>query len=138
MRTMMLIALVLISGTSAARADDPDIDCIRPPNTQAVIWCSGKELRRADDELNIIYKKALAYLVKIDKSRAEFGQTDVGVARSLDDAERAWLKYRDNNCDAMSAESLGGTAYSAYVFYCQIEMTRTRTKELKKLIGEND
>ena len=138
MRILMLVALVLISGTGAVRADDPDIDCVRPPNTQAVIWCSGKELGRTDDELNAVYKKALAFLVKIDESRAESGQFDAGVAKSLEDAEHAWIKYRDTNCDAMSAESLGGTAYSAYVFYCQIEMTRARTKELKKLIGEDN
>jgi len=51
-------------------------------------------------------------------------------------AERAWIAYRDANCDAEFASYDGGTiAPNAYAL-CRIRLTRNRIEEIKRTYME--
>lgn len=140
MKSMALLcaaALISLPLATAARSNDLDApDCANATDTQTTTICAANELDEVDKELNAVYKKALAAQAEEDKLRADNNMSDAEAVKSLKTAERAWITYRDANCDAINAANLGGTGYAAFIVDCQTEMTRNRIKELKDMIGE--
>ena len=93
--------------------------------------CAAKKMEIADKELNTIYKALLAKLREIDG--VEGGETGRYPKKGLIDAQRAWIKYRDANCDFYGDIYGGAPAWrSAESLNCRTEMTEGRTKELQK------
>jgi uncharacterized protein YecT (DUF1311 family) len=85
-----------------------------------------QRLARADKALNAAYQQI------IKKLPAD--QPDDYPKRALIAAQRAWIKYRDEEC-ALVGETSGGVRMwkSAYDVSCRADMTENRTKELNKL-----
>jgi uncharacterized protein YecT (DUF1311 family) len=52
------------------------------------------------------------------------------VLASLDKAQRTWIQFRDNHCDAVYEIWSGGTIRGAMHGYCRLEQTRRRTHDL--------
>jgi uncharacterized protein YecT (DUF1311 family) len=80
---------------------------------------AGNTNARADEELTKVYK---ALMTKV---------SDPGKIL-LRDAERAWITYRDRQCDFDTAGSEGGSIHSMAVVDCRTELTKAHTAELKK------
>ena len=55
----------------------------------------------------------------------------------LTEAQRAWITFRDRNCDAETFLSRGGTGYISFYDRCLERMTRHRTEELRALLELN-
>lgn len=55
MRAGSLLAVVVLSCTSAAASAEENIDCDKAMNTFELNACSQQQLAKADDELNAIY-----------------------------------------------------------------------------------
>ena len=51
-------------------------------------------------------------------------------------AQRAWLKYRDAQCDLEGYQFRGGTMEPLLVATCRAGLTEARTKQLKDLIEQ--
>lgn len=70
--------------------------CMDTANTTVSMnECNNAEIARHDKRLNQVYKKAMA----------AFGPVQQGKLR---DAQRAWIKYIDSNCDFYFTQT-GGT-----------------------------
>lgn len=139
MRRTAIVALLVIVGATASHANDLDEpDCAHAADTQTTTICAANDLADADAELNTVYQRALADQAAFDKARKEGGESDAEAAKSLKAAERAWIAFRDANCESLNAGNIGGTGYSAFIVECQMTMTRDRIKELKSLIGEGN
>jgi uncharacterized protein YecT (DUF1311 family) len=138
MRKAVLAAMVLVGAATAALADDElQVDCSNATSTADQTYCADQDFKKADKQLNAVYRKALAAEADIDNSNADVNKDYVGAVASLKKAQRIWVTYRDAHCDTVGYEAVGGTIQGTIILGCQTEMTTRRIKELKDLIGED-
>ena len=87
--------------------------------TPAMIDCISAELKRQDALLNENYRKLMASLSAKRK-------------KALQEAQRAWLKFRDTNCD-FYYDPDGGSAARVDANECLLNATADRANELAQL-----
>lgn len=87
--------------------------------TQAMIECMGAETQRQDARLNKAYKALMSNLAAERK-------------KPLQAAQRAWLAFRDTNCD-FYFDPDGGSLARVSANDCVMTMTATRAHELENL-----
>ncbi|NDD29686.1 MAG: DUF1311 domain-containing protein [Proteobacteria bacterium] len=85
---------------------------------------AAEDFKKADAELNAIYKKVMA---------ASAGEQKQAIIT----AQLAWIKFRDANADAWAAPNKGGSIYPLIWLGAKTRTTRTRTAELKQLLEEH-
>ncbi|MBS0276429.1 MAG: DUF1311 domain-containing protein [Proteobacteria bacterium] len=81
--------------------------------------CAGHELEQANATINNLYKETMA------KYDAE-GQA------MLRKSERAWIAFRNAECDFRTSGSKGGSIWPLVHAQCLTELTRARIKQLEK------
>jgi uncharacterized protein YecT (DUF1311 family) len=115
-------ALLLLPGI--VFAEEP----CRTRNTAEINQCAQQALERKDRELNATYQALLKSLELPGKGDA----VDYASARQLlQQAQRDWVQFRDNDCKAKYMLNAGGTVRDIAALGCQIEHTEQRTKQLK-------
>ncbi|WP_064705992.1 lysozyme inhibitor LprI family protein [Rhizobium bangladeshense] len=119
-------AMLLVSGAASAE----DIDCQNPKTQSDMTSCEAARHETADKALNEQYKKTRAAMIAIDK---DLDGDMKGAEKALVKAQRAWIDYRDAQCDAFGFQARGGTMEPMLVAGCLAEETDKRTKELKEL-----
>lgn len=82
--------------------------------------CADKDFQVADKHLNETYK-AFKAAISDDKE----------TTKRLVAAQKAWLKFRDANCQLEGAAMLGGTAATSLVIGCRARVTKERTVQLE-------
>ena len=116
----MLMVFVGIAGIAEPqKTKDPCADAQTTPEMRD---CAGKAYKKADDELNRVYRQLIA---KID---------DEGHKTALKTAQLAWIKYRDANCDFASYLNRGGTIEPVVRYNCITEMTEARMRDLREYL----
>ena len=137
----MLSAVLLLAGIFHASIvhaeDDPPLDCDNPVTQSDMNQCAYLDFDKADQELNAVWEKAKAYMVKQDEELKAIDPELVGGVAALMKAQRAWIDYRDGQCEAYGFQSRGGTMEPMLVSGCKAQLTRARTKELKELYEAN-
>lgn len=91
--------------------------------TVDMLDCIDTETKLQDGRLNKAYKEAMAQLSPDRK-------------KQLQQAQRAWIGYRDANC-AFYADPEGGTMARVIASDCFMSATATRAKELESLSGKS-
>ena len=84
-------------------------------------YCYANEMKKADKELNTQYKR-LTPLAK---------KYDVGVANTLLRSEKAWITFRNSNCELARQLDLDNHDFEHKD--CMLRMTRERMIELKDM-----
>jgi uncharacterized protein YecT (DUF1311 family) len=119
-------------------AQDPQWNCANPQAQQEMNYCAGEDFRRADAELNSVYRTAIASAQAADREYARVadgggGPNDGGPGEeaTLREAQRAWVAFRDANCRLESFEARGGSMQPMIDGNCRATLTRTRTAELR-------
>lgn len=97
----------------------PPNPCDSPQTQVEMNRCAGEELRRTDAQLNVAYGRLLK---KLDANRRA----------KLQKAERAWVAFRDAQCDYEGSESEGGSIQPLEVAACKTELTNARIAQLKE------
>ena len=120
----MLISSI-IQASAAGQSHQKQDPCANAQTTAEIAECAGKEYKKADSELNKVYRQLME---KLD---------DPGHKSALKESEVAWLKYRDSNCDFESYLNRGGTIYPIVNTGCRTRMTQARTSELKEMLKED-
>lgn len=88
------------------------------PQTQAEMnACEGLRWQRADRELNRVYQLVIPKVVGARRQK-------------LVNAQQAWLKFRESECDFSSSYAEGGTMQPGLIAACRAEITQQRTAEL--------
>ena len=121
----LCLLLVVTSGLAFSqkkRATDP---CANPQTQFEMNQCAGKDYKAADAALNQVYQRLLTMLD--DEEQAQ-----------LKEAQTAWIKYRDLNCDFVGDQFKGGTMRPMVYANCLADMTRKRTTELRTQIKERN
>ena len=108
--------------------DAEEVACYQADySQQGMNMCAGEAFQRADNALNAQWAKVMA------------GEGDKKLVDLLLESQRAWLKYRDAQCLAAAADSIGGSIWPMLVSGCKAELTRERTHELKVMLqGEGN
>ena len=117
------LALCLLAAIccSAQEQKKPD-PCENAQTTVEMRDCAGKEYEAADAALNKVYQQLMSTL------------SDEGHRTVLKEAQLAWIKFRDANCDFESYLNRGGTIYPIVNAGCRTGMTANRTRELEQML----
>ena len=123
---LALATLVVLGGSQvpswAQHMNSPGAPCRDAVATSDIAQCFDRAYSNADHELNKVYAEARAVLAPTNRE-------------NLQDAERAWLKYRDATCAAERSLYEGGTAASPAYSACLEEETRQRASDLRAIYG---
>jgi uncharacterized protein YecT (DUF1311 family) len=137
MRATILASMMLFSGVASASAqEDPQVDCNDAQNQMDMNYCAAQDFEKADRQLNVVYKKAVASQAAIDKDAED--ETDpalFGAVKALKKAQRAWIDYRDGQCEGEGFQAAGGSMQPMLISGCKARLTGARTKELNDLIS---
>jgi uncharacterized protein YecT (DUF1311 family) len=137
----LIIGLLALAGgmatTSAAFAQENETDCKDPQTQMEMTSCEQDRYGEADKALNAQWKTTRAQMAEVDKNLDE---GDRGAEKALLTAQRAWISYRDAQCEAEGFQARGGSMEPMLVAGCLANLSDTRTKELKALsdaLGNN-
>ena len=115
-----LLVVASTFGQGAKKAPCSDV------NTQAEMnICAGKEYKAADATLNRVYQQLVAML-------------DAEAKTQLKEAQTAWIKYRDANCDFVGDQYKGGSIRPLILGLCLADVTKNRTAELRAQIKDRN
>lgn len=130
---IVLLVLAAFCPLVADRGQAEPPDCTNAGSTVEINVCADKDYRAADEALNAVYKRVLE---RIADSGSEPPYDRAGWERTVREAQRAWIAFRDADCKgAVPMEWSGGTGTTAAVLGCLREKTEARTKDLKERYG---
>jgi uncharacterized protein YecT (DUF1311 family) len=114
-------AFFALSCLCATPAFSQEPDCTDPGNLpqQAMNYCAAQDFHKADAALNAAWK-----LIRPDTPKSSDGSDPLLAA------QRAWITYRDNQCDSEGLFVEGGSLEPFIVAGCRARITRARTEEL--------
>ena len=124
------VAAGLLFVPALALADDK-VDCANPQVQIEMNYCAEQDYLAADKQLNDAYKQAMAAMKNID-SYLEPDQR--GAADALKKAQREWIPFRDDACQAEGYMVSGGSMMSMIIYQCLERLTRQRISDLDILI----
>lgn len=132
-----LLALALLAPNFSQASSVDDIrrtwdSCLANEENQSTAgmnMCADQAYTLADKELNLVYQGA----VKANSGRDE---NEVETLKRLKAAQRAWITFRDTNCQLQGTSMLGGSGEGPVVGGCLVSTTLDRVKELTELFGE--
>ncbi|MBB3259371.1 uncharacterized protein YecT (DUF1311 family) [Paraburkholderia bannensis] len=110
----LCVSGALVSASSCFAAQP---DCQNRDTRQAMDECIGRAMKASDQALNETYR---ALLAKISKSGAD----------QLRKTQRAWLGWRDAQCEFNTMATNGGTIHSSMYALCIDELTQEQTRRL--------
>ena len=83
-----------------------DLDCSNPQTQVEMTGCAAQAFEAADGDLNLAYKMARDMARRLDQG---LPADHIPAEIILRDAQRAWIAYRDQACEAESLLARGGT-----------------------------
>lgn len=126
----ILVLLVSLVTTNSFAASTEKCDK-NDESTIGMKMCAGSDFNDADAQLNLEYKKIVKNL-KQDPS----DEYNKEILNRLVKAQKAWIAFRDAECDLQATEMLGGTGEGLVTLGCLQNLTQKRTAELKDFFGE--
>ena len=120
----LLVALSLFVGATASTAQAAD-GCDALGLSQAGLNdCYGNAYKEADAELNVLYRQITARL-----------KDDKATTKLLVAAQRAWVAFRDAECDFSASGVSGGSAHGMILAICLDRLTGKRIDDLKNYLN---
>lgn len=111
-------------------------DCIDPQTQMELTYCASVDYESADADLNALWPSIVAAAKYSDEYVAEQVE-GTGVPTTLEallTAQRAWLKFRDAQCEYEAYEVFGGTAQPMVGSLCLTRLTRERIDVLSRAL----
>jgi uncharacterized protein YecT (DUF1311 family) len=127
----MIAALLL----TTAGAEVP-WNCADPQAQQEMNWCAAQDFHKADAALNAQWKLSSTEMKNRDTRDGKPADGRPGHMATLLTGQRAWLKFRDAQCDLEGYLFRGGSMEPLLVATCRTSLTEARTKQLKDLIEQ--
>jgi len=116
MSPRLLLTLTPLLFVAVVQADD----CANAITQGEMNQCAAKESKVADNELNSLYKQITARL----KDNPE-------ATRMLVKAQRAWIGFRDAECEFSASGVEGGSVYPLIYGNCIAAQTKARVEAFK-------
>lgn len=105
--------------TPLAYADD----CDNATTQTDMNACAGRQYQAADKELNAVYQQITQRL-----------KGDADTKKLLVGAQRAWVAFRDAECEFAASGVSGGSVYPLIQLNCLTAQTASRTKALDEYL----
>jgi len=121
--TIFLLLVLLLAASSAFGQGAKKAPCSDLDTQAEMNICAGKEYKTADATLNRVYQQLVAMLEAEEKTQ-------------LKEAQTAWIKYRDANCEFVGDQYKGGSIRPMILGLCLADVTRNRTAELRAQIKD--
>ena len=121
----LLLLLLMIGGYTLGQGTKKSDPCANAQTQAEMNDCAGKEYKTADAVLNQVYRQLVAMLDDEEKAQ-------------LKEAQTAWLKYRDLNCDFVADQYKGGTIRPTIHGLCLADVTKNLTTELRNQIKDRN
>jgi uncharacterized protein YecT (DUF1311 family) len=119
----LFVAVLLVGGVPASIAHAAEA-CDTPDASQADLNdCYGNAYKKADAELNGLYRQITSRL-----------KDDKPTTKLLIAAQRAWVAFRDAECEFSVSLVAGGTAYGMYHAICLEGLTSKRIDDFKNYL----
>lgn len=120
--TFLLLFVLTVGAASGQRKKTSD-PCANPVTQFEMNQCAGKAYRAADASMNQVYRKLVSMLDEEEQAQ-------------LKEAQLAWLKYRDMNCEFVADQYKGGSIRPLIQASCLKDLTKNRTTQLKTQIKD--
>lgn len=111
------IALMALFFSSSAFASS---ECDNAQDQATMNKCAGQGFQKADKKLNSLYQQLERRLAGNDAKKL------------LTTSQRAWIKFRDAECDFSSSGTEGGTVQPMIYAMCRERITADRSKQLSE------
>jgi uncharacterized protein YecT (DUF1311 family) len=116
----LLVAAGLLAWAGAAPAEAPD--CKNAMTTLDMNACAAADEKVVEAKLNEVYQRVLK----------TYGDQEHAAARSkLIAAQRAWVKFRETDCDAVLEKWAGGSIHTQMYIGCMQNHAERRIKDLE-------
>src|SRR5215212_8492849 len=119
---------ILLALTQAAAG----LDCANAKSQGDMNMCAAAEFRRADAKLNSLWGKRIAE-ARVDDRSPDSGRTTSDQRSEeaiLRRAQRAWVQFRDAQCEGEGLAERGGSMEPMVVSLCLARVTDERIKQL--------
>jgi uncharacterized protein YecT (DUF1311 family) len=103
------------------------LDCRKPLTTPEVNACADARQKRVEATLNAAYKRVLSRFERPDTESERFSE----IKTKLIDAQRAWVAFREADCNAALANFGSGTGGTVVFIDCMQRHAERRIKDLK-------
>ncbi|QKZ03274.1 lysozyme inhibitor LprI family protein [Pseudomonas eucalypticola] len=123
-RHLLLTTLFMAFGALAAA---PKPDCANASTTPEMTQCAALDADAAEAKLNATYKQLIQNLSQPDTESEQYSET----RQKLQIAQRAWIKFRDADCEAIYQANSGGTLRGLAALGCKRNRAEQRTRELQ-------
>lgn len=118
----MYVAVTLAPVQAAENSEDP----CQQGSAMAAFMCQGPVWKAAEQELQGTYDRVMASLK----------QYDPALANELRDAQRLWIKLREQDCSLYARNRVQGSPWTGFwESECHAEQARARTQWLQSLEG---
>ncbi|MEO0980340.1 MAG: lysozyme inhibitor LprI family protein [Pseudomonadota bacterium] len=129
----LLLAAALCACMSHGTFAQENIDCGYPLNNNERTYCAEKALSEANTNLESVYKDLLARVIQMDDAVPQHLK---GAAAALEEAQAAWVSFREIDCNAYSFPFKGGTRGNELYRNCMIIMTMQRIEDLQATLDD--
>lgn len=133
----IVACFVFLNVPMSTSLSDPSKCCC---STVEVTECLEKMTKESDAKLNRVYRKLLSQREAEDQILNKGGLPGGAAAysaKALKSAQKAWIKFRDLNCEFQHSLSYPGTGASLDYGSCIVRMTEDRAAELEKEIEKS-
>lgn len=118
---LLLTVVIVHSGATGASAAEP---CDTASSSQADLnECYGKAYKKSDDDLNALYKQITTRL-----------KDDAATTKLLVTAQKAWVAFRDAECNFSTSGSAQGSVYPMIQSICLDGLTSKRIDDFKSYL----
>ena len=124
-------ATVLLALLPVTAMAEEKVDCSNPQAQIEINYCAEQSFLAADAELNTVYKQAVAAMKTID---GDLPKDQRGAVDALKKAQREWVPYRDDACQAEGYLVAGGSMLGQVIYSCEERLTRQRIGDLQILV----
>ncbi|WP_202743949.1 lysozyme inhibitor LprI family protein [Acinetobacter calcoaceticus] len=120
MYKILKTSLIVLSSLTCSISFAGIEKCSNLPNQSALNNCSSNVLNSANQKINTVYANYMKELSPTEKLQ-------------LKDAQRAWIQYKEKDCQFQSSPVLKGSLYPFVHNACLVKKTETRIKELQDM-----
>lgn len=95
--------------------------------------CLAAEVKLWDDLLNAAWTEAVAVAKAMDKDNKESSPNAPESEKSLREAQRAWISYRDATCRFEAERYFGGSVATLSASHCVMDLTALQAIRLRSI-----
>ncbi len=108
------------------------LDCDKATTTPELNECAARQQKAVELTLNQTYQQALKSLQQPDTALDKFSAT----RQKLVEAQRAWVKFRDADCEAVYLQYVSGSIRNLMFTGCMQKHAERRIEDLKAVFAE--